>query len=196
MFGRPKVINKESKIIAVRGKLTLNTLKGSVDKESIKLGDGGLLVRDLCDDMCPDKKYKLGVIPHYIDVGYAKTNLDVLLSAEDVLFIDILADPMVVLQNIMSCEKIVSSSLHGLVAADSLSIPNRHVTFNGSKKIAGGGFKYRDYYSVFDVGGSDISPMDITAKTSLETIIGWTKDYHRGNIDQIIDEIRSTINAL
>ena len=42
---------------------------------------------------------------------------------------------------------ILSSSLHGLVAADSFGIPNIRMVC--SDRIYGGDFKYDDYYSAF-----------------------------------------------
>ena len=45
---------------------------------------------------------------------------------------------------IASCNFIISSSLHGLIAADSLNIP--HVWMKISNKIIGGNWKFNDYF--------------------------------------------------
>ncbi len=39
--------------------------------------------------------------------------------------------------------------MHGIIAADSLNIPNQAIRF--SDKLTGGNFKFNDYYSVFDI---------------------------------------------
>ena len=44
---------------------------------------------------------------------------------------------------------VLSSSLHGLVAADSFGVPNRHIVL--SHKPKGDGFKFDDYYSAYGV---------------------------------------------
>ena len=47
--------------------------------------------------------------------------------------------------DILSCENILSSSLHGLILAEAYGIPTCRVVF--SEKILGGDFKFYDYYS-------------------------------------------------
>ena len=44
---------------------------------------------------------------------------------------------------LVSCEMIFSSSLHGLIIADAYNIPNRRVIFGN--KLIGGDFKFNDY---------------------------------------------------
>ena len=50
--------------------------------------------------------------------------------------------------DLTSCELIFSSSLHGLIVADSFGIPNIHMEL--SDKLVGGNFKFEDYYSSVD----------------------------------------------
>ena len=135
--------------IAVRGKLTREVLSHVLQMEldEIALGDPGLLMNRLIKNQ-PVKKYKLGIIPHYVDKTnplvheMAKTNTDTQV-------IDICGDPIDTLRNIAECETIASSAMHGLVAADSLGIPNKWVKF--SDLIMGDDFKFHDYYSAFDL---------------------------------------------
>ena len=47
------------------------------------------------------------------------------------------------------CKCIISSAMHGLIAADSLGIPNVRMIL--SDKITGGNYKYDDYYSAFGI---------------------------------------------
>ena len=49
-----------------------------------------------------------------------------------------------VINDILSCEKTISSSLHGLIVSDAYNIPNKWVKFND--KINGDDTKYYDYF--------------------------------------------------
>jgi pyruvyltransferase len=48
----------------------------------------------------------------------------------------------------LECKIVLSSSLHGLVLADSFQIPNKRIVL--SNNIIGGDFKFKDYYSGID----------------------------------------------
>lgn len=109
------------------------------------LGDGGLLYPLLLRKQ-PAKKYTVGIIPHYMD-QQLPTVKELAVRFKGAVIIDVLDEPLKVLEQIAACEKILSSSLHGLIVADALDIPNRHVHF--SDNVRGNGFKFRDYYSVF-----------------------------------------------
>jgi hypothetical protein len=48
-------------------------------------------------------------------------------------------------EEIHTCELILSSSLHGIILADSYNIPAYHTIL--SNNVIGGEFKFRDYYA-------------------------------------------------
>jgi pyruvyltransferase len=75
-------------------------------------------------------------------------DLDFFNGMEDVIIIDVRQKPEPFIDQLIKCEYIVSSSLHGLILADSYQIPNKWAAF--SDKITGGSFKFRDYYSTTD----------------------------------------------
>lgn len=75
----------------------------------------------------------------------------------------------------MSCKCVLSSSLHGLIVADALGVPNRRIVL--SDKIIGGDLKFDDYYSVYFDKAED-APVTIDLRK--ETI-------DEKNIDTIIE---------
>ena len=128
---------------AVRGSLTRDYLwKYGYDVSNCVLGDPGLLYARLVADL-PRKCHKLGIAPHYEDQGEGRR----LANAIGAKFIDVTqSDPLNAIREIASCERILSSSLHGLVVADSLGIPNCRIRFSTSQESD---FKFQDYYSAY-----------------------------------------------
>jgi hypothetical protein len=53
-------------------------------------------------------------------------------------------DVLATVRTIASCDFVVSSSLHGLIAADAFGIPNVWVRW--SDRVAGGSWKFLDYF--------------------------------------------------
>lgn len=131
---------------AVRGPLTRQWLiKHNIDCPNV-YSDPALLL-PLIYRPNVKKKYKYGIIPHYVDWG-----------AHEVKFLcDVLSDFSITLINmakyksceavidtINECEYVISSSLHGIIISDAYKIPNIWVEF--SSKVDGNGFKFRDYF--------------------------------------------------
>lgn len=160
--GRLKVQPKE--ICAVRGPLTRELLlKQGYECPEI-YGDPALL--------CPKfyrpesrKRYKLGIIPHYVDKNHAVINN--FQTNPDVLIIDVLGGIHNVVDQICSCQKIASSSLHGIIAADAYGIPSTWIKF--SDNVVGGGFKFFDYFK--SVGRIDEGPLVIQKNSSIDDIL-------------------------
>ena len=133
-------------IYSVRGEKSREYLTNLGIKCPCKYGDPALLISKYYHPQPLSKRYKLGVIPHYIDLDNSIINT-FLYKHNDVLLIDLTnykkwTD---IPDQIASCDCIVSSSLHGLIVADSYSIPNVWVSF--SNQLVGGDFKFLDYFS-------------------------------------------------
>lgn len=152
---------KESKFFhkmvfhALRGELSKQRVEKITGKSlgSIPLCDGGILVSELFDYRI-EKKYELGIIPHYREQDEPLFQ-DMRKISKKSILINLRDNPMKVCEQIGSCEYILSSSLHGLIIADSFHIPNLHVKV--SNKLLGDGFKFRDYYSGY---GLDANTFD------------------------------------
>jgi hypothetical protein len=130
-------------VLGVRGLLTRErvTLKGR--HQSVVYGDPMLLASELV--ATERETVELGVVPHWSDT----TLFDRFAYLHPVL-IDPCQDPSVVIRQIGACKKIVTSSLHGAVVADSFGIPRRVEIAPGMTKNPneGGAFKFHDYASV------------------------------------------------
>jgi pyruvyltransferase len=83
----------------------------------------------------------LGIIPHYVDYKEVKKQFD----DEETLIIDLMTDDIFKTTDaICSCERIISSSLHGVIVAHSYGIPALWVPF--SNKLTGDNVKFEDYF--------------------------------------------------
>ena len=123
---------------AVRGQKTIQRIE-----KNVPTGDPGILIAPTY--LLRRKKHSknIGVIIHYADKNTAIAKK----ISKDSRFtiIDPLDEPRNVAEKISNCGLILSSSLHGLIFADSLSIPNIHIKI--SQNITGGNYKFEDYYS-------------------------------------------------
>jgi len=164
-YGNPK------KICAVRGPKTRNKLlKMNIECPEI-YGDPALLLPLYYKPNKLKKKYKLGVIPHYIDKDNKYLEL---FNREEILIIDIQnKDIFKFIDEVNSCEKIISSSLHGIIVGDAYGIPSLWIEL--SKKIMGNGFKFLDYFQ--SVGRKEESPIKINNSTTIDQLLESFYDY-------------------
>lgn len=117
------------------------------------------------------KEFSLGIIPHYVD--YNKIN-QIYQNDNNIKVIDLMTNDIEsTTKEILSCNKIISSSLHGVIVSHSYSIPAVWVRF--SNKVAGNNIKYRDYFESVDV-----TPYEgklISEKQSLESFLNLIEEY-------------------
>ena len=134
------------KILVLRGKKTYEALFENKLKIDVPLGDPAYLLPDFMNNLNNHKKkYKYGFIPHYVDF-FNPILMDFIYKNDDSIKIDVALPANTFLNLISECEFILSSSLHGLIFAESLRVPNYWVEF--SNFIAGDRFKFKDWYSI------------------------------------------------
>lgn len=137
---------------AVRGKLTYAALRErGIALRDIPLGDPAFLIARLMR-RDQQKNYRLGIVAHYVDRGHPWVRR--LLADPDVADLNVHEEPDTFLSKMAGCEAVVSSSLHGLIFAEALSIPNVWVKL--SDKVLGDGFKFRDWFSL--AGSPQVEP--------------------------------------
>ena len=166
----PKVSIPGARIVAVRGELTRDRLGCS---KNTVLGDFGILVARIYPEYCSfsGKKHVVGIVPHYCDFGDLRIKNIVEKNNGRVVVINVRGAPQDVIKSISKCQCILSSSLHGLIVADAMRIPNAWVKF--SDKLVGGSFKFNDYYSAF---GIKRNPKYLNGGESVEELGKLTED--------------------
>ncbi|MBE0428411.1 MAG: glycosyltransferase [Thermoleophilia bacterium] len=161
---RPEYFIKKVNIHALRGRLSKQRCEKILGQDlgNVALGDPGLLASQAIPVEGAEKKYDVGIIPHYVDKDSGFLN-NIRLKNKSFRIIEVLDDVRKVCREICECKVILSSAMHGLVVADSYGIPNKWIRL--SDNVIGGDFKYLDYYSAFgieNVEAVDLRKRDIT----------------------------------
>lgn len=145
---------RDMNFCSVRGKLTKARVEKIIGKTlDIPVGDGGLITPYLFDKPI-EKKYAVGIIPHFKE-QQEPIFQKIKESHANSFIINLRDDPMEVIRQIAQSDIIISSSLHGLILADSFGIPNQWIKVTDNLK--GDGFKFDDYYSAFDLKSNPIN---------------------------------------
>lgn len=85
--------------------------------------------------------HDLGIIPHYVDYSLVK---EAYASYPEIKVIDLLGmNVETITKEILSCDKTISSSLHGLIVSHAYGIPSVWVKY--SDKLTGDNIKFEDY---------------------------------------------------
>ncbi|MBQ6516174.1 polysaccharide pyruvyl transferase family protein [bacterium] len=140
---------RKIKAVALRGiytkELCEKVFKTSFD--DVALGDLGLLASYLIDDTKSEKKYEMGIVPHYADLQ-SPVFKKILEENPNSIIINTHDNPVEFLNKLNMCKTVVSTGMHPLIAADSLGIPNIWARISEKTTTR---FKYKDYYSVFGI---------------------------------------------
>ncbi len=152
---------KPKKILAVRGPLSRQVyLDNNIECPEIYFDPAILLSRYFKVDHI--SKYDVGIIPHYIDKEKLK-NVNIINEGLTYTIIDIEDSIENVINQITKCKYIFSSSLHGIITANSYDIPACWIKL--SDKVVGGGFKFHDYYLSLEL--NNIQPYIIESSIDL-----------------------------
>ncbi len=126
-------------IISVRGPLTRKVLLAkNIDCPEV-YGDPALLLPNFYEpDKITNLSSKIGIVPHMSQFKNFKNP-----NSAKYFIIDPTQYWKVVIDQIYSCQSILSSSLHGLICADAYNIPNLWL----KQKLNEGDFKFLDYFA-------------------------------------------------
>ncbi len=191
-----------AQVYALRGRHTLErvTLPEHTNRSQVALGDGGLLLAralqrtDWAVAAAPARRYALGIFPHYVDRDWVLEQWPRLLARPDVCLLNAREPVRDTIQKMRSCRALVSTSLHGLIAADSLQVPNARLHLPSSERILGAGFKFRDYYSVFGMQQPEVLRAD-EHSTYEQLLAAAQRDYRRPRLDAIVDDLECALDC-
>lgn len=138
LMHRSDRVETKAKYKFVRGPETRQRIIAAGGKCPEIYGDPGMLLPLFCEQ--EGKQHEVGIIPHFVDLDYVKQKYP------DMHIIDVRKiDPIVTAKEISKCETVISSCLHGIIAAHSFGIPAAWVEFTG--KVKGDGVKFEDHYA-------------------------------------------------
>jgi pyruvyltransferase len=105
-------------------------------------GDPALLTPLVFPRRRPERRsFRLGLVPHYTDAR--DPQLAGMRARDDVRVIDVLSGIESVIEGILDCDSVLSTSLHGLIVAHAYGVPARWIRI--SDRVQGGNFKFEDY---------------------------------------------------
>lgn len=125
-------------IFSLRGPLT----RAILDLPPLPYGDPGLLAADLLAQR-PAPTGKIGILVHFSQKLSRALRAELAADPRFVMINLRTSDVFGVLTQIAACDHIVSSSLHGLIVADSFGIPNTWLDSTGIHPSHE--FKFHDY---------------------------------------------------
>ena len=140
MLGGVELRGKPAHVVGVRGPMTRQLLLDNGIACPSRFFDPAQWLPLLYQPIEPAHKTALGVVPHYIDavspwVAQAKE--------EGARIIDVGAPVEKFVDALVSCARIVTSSLHGYILAEAYGLPVEWVEL--SDKVAGERFKFYDW---------------------------------------------------
>lgn len=135
-FSLPKGV----KVYAVRGKLTRDLIDIEVPEV---YGDPALLMPHIYKPKV-DKIGKVGLLPHFTDYWFIQGRYG------NKNTINILGDPKETIKRMLQYDKIVTSSMHGVILADAYGIPVVWTKLIDPiyREQKGDEFKFVDYFSI------------------------------------------------
>ena len=134
------------RILAVRGPHTQRRMHELGYECPSVFGDPALLLPDVYTPVASVRR-RLGIVPHFVDLKQARALFE---RDSEVYVIDVTRPVKEVVDDIVSCEGVVSSSLHGLIVAHAFGVPAAWIEF--SDGLEGDGVKFADHYGA---GGVD-----------------------------------------
>ncbi|SNR36548.1 polysaccharide pyruvyl transferase family protein [Lutibacter flavus] len=150
--------------LAIRGPISRKILLKKGYSIPEVYGDPALLLPNFYSSY-EKKIYKIGIIPHYVDYELV---LNWYIDTPSIKIINLLNNSVeAVINEICSCETIISSSLHGIIVSHSYNIPAVWVKF--SNNLFGDDIKFHDYFESVKI--SNISSTKFEEKKTKKELI-------------------------
>jgi len=181
-------MNAKPVIKAVRGPVTKARVEFQAGIPVPCVGDPALLMPRFYDPRTAgrDQHYKVGFIPHYVHQQETSTWLN---GRDDIKFINVLDAPERFVWNLLECDAVFSSSLHGLVIADAYGVPR--AWYNGTIQLGGDGAKFADYFMLVH-GQEKMSP----ARPHIEELPKDVNDLYKLAMQNEPPDVKAICDAL
>ncbi|VXC31340.1 Exosortase [Flavobacterium sp. 9AF] len=179
------IIKKDDQIkggnfLLVRGPKTRKRLEELGLKFTTRYGDPAIILPKLYSPKI-EKKYEIGIIPHFFHYEELISNYK---NDGSVFFINLLTNDIEeVIKQILSCKKIISTSLHGVIVSHTYKIPAiwwKYAHLNGDD------IKFYDYFE-----SVNLNVTNNYQQYSLEEVIK-IADYYLPE-DEIVMQVRKDI---
>jgi len=147
-----KVYSIPEKILFVRGKKTREKLINMGVDCPEKYGDMGVILPLVYKNNIVKKTIKVGILPHYVDknkIDDLKNYLDENNITFKVLNIMSAHNAKELIDDVCSCEYLITSTLHGIILGISYNIKSIWLKF--SNNVTGSNFKYYDFFSSLNI---------------------------------------------
>lgn len=148
------------------------------------------------------KKFKLGIVLHYADENLDTVN-QIKNQFSDIKFIYMRGYKKWtdIIDSILSCEVIFSSSLHGLICAEAYKVPCQWIYFSDERHFAemwptGWKLKFYDFY--FSIQKNFIRPIEVNKETDIHQLGDIVrKEYVPSNFDAkcLVDALPDTLKS-
>lgn len=171
----------KSKIYALRGPLTKQRIeeqslskflnnKMFVNRDSCVFGDPAVLLPRVYQTKTQKQHYQIGIILHHTQK--IPKQLASSLEHVGIHFINILRSSHQELESFIdevnSCDRVFSASLHGIIIAQSYKIPSQWVQVKGSSICNDSTFKFHDYF--LGVGLEPQIPLQLDFNLSADSL--------------------------
>lgn len=166
--GTPRMtdaLNPRARYVAVRGPLTARLVDSCGGTAPRVFGDPACLLPRLYNPRTKSSRHALGVVLHHAHRGLLR-------FGDDVKVIDVLRAGYegieAFIDDVCQCERILTSSLHGLIVSHAYGIPAQWFTVVDTHSLVpGDGTKYHDY--LMSVGLPAQEALPIPAGTTVDT---------------------------
>lgn len=184
----------QAKVVGVRGKLTQQLLSPRGGVTDCLIGDCGVLMRLVYPKNVRKKKYKVGIMPHFVDLNNQAVRQIKEINKGELTVISPLGNPNKIIGKIKECEHIISSSLHGLIIADAFGIPSRRwVDRETMPDVDFFDFKFRDYYSSIDI---EENPISLSGDETIGDLIAVTSMKPQDKINRLITDLDAAMREV
>ena len=121
----------------------------------------------------------MGIIPHYIDMNNRNTIRLALEKQVKLIRVQGYNQWNDFIDEICSCDFVISSSLHGLIIAEAYGVPSVWVEIG--KYVDGWEFKFYDFFE--SIAKYEMKPVLVDDLTTVEDLAIQSQKWEKGNID-------------